>query len=140
MLIYCQKIKPNSKKLSKNGPVKLQFKGVISLKVAEVLPLSSKTIAKLSEIKKGNSLTSFMRKSEQQPTAGPRLVYGFELKVQGPSEEVMGLGDSYVYGMPTTGPMSIVKRTLIMRTQTEAEQNAWMVLLRRTHQAVTHKK
>ncbi|KAI7881726.1 Dbl homology domain-containing protein [Mucor mucedo] len=143
MLIYCQKIKSYSKKASKSGsggPVKLQFKGIISLKVAEVLPLSAKTIAKISEVKKHSALSSFMRKSEPQTTAGPRLVYGFELKVQGSSDEVMGLGDNYVYPMPTHGPLSIVKRTLIMRTQTEAEQNAWMTLIRRVHHNVTRKR
>lgn len=144
MLIYCQKIKSYSKKSSKStgsgGPIKLQFKGIISLKVAEVLPLSAKTIAKISEVKKHSGLSSFMRKSEPQTTVGPRLVYGFELKVQGSSDEVMGIGDNYVYPMPTHGPMSIVKRTLIMRTQTESEQNAWMALIRRVHQNVTRKK
>jgi hypothetical protein len=141
MLIYCQKNKPNGKKSSKSSsPPKLQFKGAISLKVAEILPLSAKTIAKLSEVKKSSGLTSFMRKSEPQTSAGPTLVYGFELKVQGSSDEVMGIGMEYVYPMPTHGPLSIIKRVLIMRTQTEAEQNAWIALLRRTLQLVSRKK
>ena len=145
IFMFCQKVKPTSnsgKKSSKPTPsVKLTYKGMISLKRAEITPLSAKLIAKISEVKKPSGLGSFMRKSESQSSSSSTasLVYGFEIRTNELSEEVLAIGID-VYAVPGHGSGNGVKRHLIMRTQTEAEQNAWIYLLRKTSQSMTRKR
>lgn len=146
--MYCQKVKPNSSNNGKKSgkplaPIKLQYKGMIGLKHAEITPLSAKLIAKISEVKKSTGLGSFMRKSDtQNPTAtnGASLIYGFEIRTNERSGELLAVGLDVSLPVPghTSGNGS--RRQLIMRTQTEAEQNAWIALLRKASHIMTRKK
>lgn len=137
--LYCQKVKLGSKKSSTN---KLQCKGVIDLKHAEITPLSAKLIIKMSEVKKASALSSFMRKSEPHSSkpAAATLVYGFEIRSNEPLADVISAGYQGDFSaVPGHSSGSNVKRRIVMRTQTESEQNAWMALLRKTSQLMTRK-
>jgi hypothetical protein len=147
IFIYCQKIKPNNNSNKKNNKpessVKLQYKGMISLKHADITPLSAKCIAKISEVKKSSAFGSFMRKSESQSSNvaanGSSLVYGFEIHINENAGDVMAVGVNFV-PVPGNASSNGNKKVLIMRTQSEAEQNAWMALLRKTSRTMTLSK
>lgn len=148
IFMFCQKVKPNSNSNGKKSgkplaPVKLQYKGIISLKHAEIVPLSAKLIAKITEVKKPSGLGAFMRKSDaQNPTAtnGASLVYGFEIRTNERSGELLAVGLDSSVPVPGHASGNGAKRQLIMRTQTEAEQNAWIALLRKTSHIMTRRK
>lgn len=151
IFMFCQKVKPpapsNGRKGSKDGgkaapPIKLQYKGMINLKNAEITPLSAKIIAKISEVKKPSALSSFMRKAESPATPTPpaTLFYGFEIKANESSGEMMEVGLDSHYPVPGHASGNGVKRHYIMRTQTEAEQNAWLSLLRKASQQMSRKR
>lgn len=148
IFMFCQKVKPNGnnngKKSSKPpAPAKLQYKGIINLKHAEIVPLSAKLIAKISEVKKPSGLGAFMRKSDtQNPSAANEisLIYGFEIRTNERSGELLAVGLDSSVPVPGHASGNGAKRQLIMRTQTEAEQNAWIALLRKTSHTMTRRK
>ncbi|GAA5796614.1 hypothetical protein HPULCUR_001987 [Helicostylum pulchrum] len=141
IFMFCQKHKPNTgKKLSYT---KLQYKGMINLKHAEITPLSAKLIAKISEVKKPSALASFMRKSGTQnstPGAEATLVYGFEIKTNEASGDMLAVGLDSQYPVPGHAAGNGVKRLIVMRTQTETEQNAWIALLKKTAHLMSRKR
>jgi hypothetical protein len=128
-LIYCQKVKPNQ------TITKLVYKGTVNLKHAEISPISATNIAKIAEVKK-SSLPSFMRKSEPQSSNSATEIYGFEIEASQLEAEVVAWGEGF-YPVPASGT---TKRHVVMRTQTEAEQNAWIALLRKTSKIVNRKR
>lgn len=138
MFMFCHKKKSN-KKGSSN---KLQYKGTINLKHAEITPLSAKLIARISEVKKPSALSSFMRKSGSQDSAptNTMLIYGFEIKINEVSGDLVGFGVEVQVPIPGHGSGSGSKRILVMRTQTESEQYAWIALLRKTSQLMSRKR
>jgi hypothetical protein len=143
IFMFCQKVKVPSPTVKKNEkvapPVKLQYKGMIALRNAEITPLSAKHIAKISEVKKSSGF--FTRKAEPT-TATPvaTLVYGFEIKTNESAGDVIEIGLDSHYPVPGHASSNGAKRHLIFRTQTEAEQNAWLALLRRTSQQMSRKR
>lgn len=141
IFMYCQKHKPNTgKKLSHT---KLLYKGMINLKHAEITPLSAKLIAKISESKKPSALASFMRKSgtpNSTPGAEATLVYGFEIKTNEASGDMLAVGLDSQYQVPGHAAGNGVKRLIVMRTQTETEQNAWIALLKKTAHLMSRKR
>ncbi|KAI8090221.1 Dbl homology domain-containing protein [Gilbertella persicaria] len=137
IFMYCQKVKM-SKKKSDNNPT-LVYKGMINLKHAEIVPLSPSIIARLSETKRSLGL-SFMRKSDT-PSLPNTAIYGFEIKVNDRHEQPTSVAwNNGTYPVPGHNSGNGSKRQLIMRTQTEAEQEAWIALLRKVSQQVTRKR
>jgi hypothetical protein len=129
--IYCQKVKHNT------NITKLVYKGTVNLKNAEITPISAENIAKIAEVKK-SSLPSFMRKSSdpQVSTHATPEIYGFEIEATELEAEVMAWGEGF-YPVPASGS---TKGHVVMRTQTLAEQNAWVALLRKTSKIVNRKR
>ncbi|KAI8373962.1 Dbl homology domain-containing protein [Choanephora cucurbitarum] len=142
ILMYCQKIKTSNKKKSSNGQ-KLVYKGMVNLKHADICPLSESVVAKISQTKKTLGLAVFVRKSDNfsSDSNGAPSVYGFEIKTNDRSTEPTSVawGDG-TYPIPGHHSGNGAKRQLIMRTQTEAEQDAWISLLRKVSQQVTRKR
>lgn len=130
VFIYCQKVK-------NNNSTKLIYKGSVVLKNAEIMPISEASIAKIAEVKK-SSLPLFMRKSSNpQPSISTMSdIYGFEIEATELEAEVMAWGEGF-YPVPPSGS---TKRHVVMRTQTEAEQHAWVALLRKTSKLVNRKR
>lgn len=148
IFMYCQKMKPtNNNKKEGNG--KLIYKGIISLRQAEIAPLSAENISKMSKVKKASALSTFIRKSsadaQSQNATEAIVVYGFEIYANETSLEGItalrgdGLGVSS-YTVPGHKVGNGNKRLYIMKTQTEAEQNAWISLLRKTSVLMTRKR
>ncbi|KAI8992052.1 Dbl homology domain-containing protein [Mycotypha africana] len=152
-LIYCQKIKVTSHQdaITTTSPTKLHYKGSIRLKKAEIMPLSPKTVAKItSEVKKPFAFRIRKASLETKPTSEQRqnsiaattpTVYGFEICtceyfVEGGGA---GLWSDNTIALHHNGSGS-TKRVYTMRTRTEAEQNAWIGLLRRTINNLSIKK
>ncbi|CEG79505.1 hypothetical protein RMATCC62417_13961 [Rhizopus microsporus] len=130
--IYGQKIKPNIGK--KPQPQKLQYKGVINLRNAELKPLSEQIVAKISESKKTSVLTAAFKRNKQTEPQPMVYVYGFQLKIdQALSDNAAGtiLPGTVVSNGVVTPHISTSKQQFIFRTSTEAEQNAWMSMLKK---------
>lgn len=149
MFMYCQKIKQSHNHKKDHNNDKTHYKGIISLRQAEITPLSAENIAKISKVKKTSGLSSFMRKSsdahsQHSASENGTVVYGFELYVNEPSIETLttlrGDGLGVTYSMPGSKLGSSNKRQYIMRTQTEAEQNAWISLLRKASLQMSRRK
>ncbi|KAI8888118.1 hypothetical protein K501DRAFT_241267 [Backusella circina FSU 941] len=135
MFMYTQKLKPG-----KNSPQqKLQYKGMISLKHSEIVPLSPQIIAKYQEGPKTSKL-SFMRKSESQNSDAYTNIYGFEIRVNetATSESISMGSDTYTVPGHSSGNGS--KRQIVFRTETETEQNKWIGLLRIVSKQATRKR
>lgn len=146
LLIHTQKLKTTS--VQNNQTEKLIYKGSIPLKHAEVLPLSSKVISKISATKKAPSLAFMRNKSDAKDNNKATPVYGFELQVNDiVAESQTRMDNRYVtagsYALYTTVPGDSTlnsKKSFIMRTQNEAEQNAWMHLLNKVIKELSRKK
>ncbi|KAI9483326.1 MAG: Dbl homology domain-containing protein [Benjaminiella poitrasii] len=145
LFIFCQKKKQNS------NSNKLICKGAINLKHAEIMPLSAKHIAKMTEVKKASPFSSFMirkpsdtnqQASKTDGVNTPPPIFGFEmLVINDPASNVVvtPLRGDGLYFVPGNMISSSNKRLYIMRTQTEAEQNAWISLLRKTSAQISQK-
>ncbi|KAI7903960.1 Dbl homology domain-containing protein [Cokeromyces recurvatus] len=165
LFFFCQKMKQNNNNnhnhnnRSTNSKKKLIYKGTINLRNAEIMPLSAKYIAKMTEVKKSSlsSFSSFMSRNKS-PIIDPRQqspsssfsssedqasIFGFEMHISNDiASEVMftslrGEGLSFASG---NGTGDGNKRLFIMRTQTEAEQNAWITFLRQISKHISQKK
>jgi hypothetical protein len=135
IFMYCHKTKPSKK----GATVKLQYKGVINLKHAEIAALSPAVVTKLASARKPSKL-SFMRKSENSASKEDERIFGFEIRlneVMNGEHLIMG-GDAYIIPGHTSGNGS--KRHIIMRTQTEEEQNDWIANLQRVSKIATRKR
>ncbi|KAG1152288.1 hypothetical protein G6F37_007595 [Rhizopus arrhizus] len=138
---YCQKTKPFNKKSTIQ---KLQYKGLINLRNAEISPLSSQVIAKITEIKKPSVLTAaFKRGKNTERAPVVTAVYGFQLATHEVSVENSS-GTVLPGSMPGNGiappQVNLGKQQFIMRTQTEAEQKAWMSLIEKVIHHLSTKK
>lgn len=130
--IYSQKIKPTIGK--KSQPQKLQYKGVINLRNSELKPLSEQIVAKISESKKTSVLTAAFKRNKQTEPQPTIYVYGFQLKIdQALSDNAAGtiLPGTVLSSGISTPHISTSKQQFIFRTSTEAEQNAWMSMLKK---------
>ncbi|KAG1235803.1 hypothetical protein G6F68_005008 [Rhizopus microsporus] len=130
--IYSQKIKPTIGK--KSQPQKLQYKGVINLRNSELKPLSEQIVAKISESKKTSVLTAAFKRNKQTEPQPTIYVYGFQLKIdQALSDNAAGtiLPGTVLSSGINTPHISTSKQQFIFRTSTEAEQNAWMSMLKK---------
>ena len=145
--MYCQKIKPTNTN-KKEGNDKLFYKGIINLRQAEITPLSAENITKMVKVKKASALSTFIRKSsadsQSQNATEAVVVYGFEIHANEASLEgitaLRGDGLGVAYTVPGHKAGNGSKRLYIMKTQTEAEQNAWISLLRKTSLLMTRKR
>ncbi|KAI8889886.1 Dbl homology domain-containing protein [Backusella circina FSU 941] len=134
IFMYCQKTKPSKK----GNPAKLQYKGMINLKHADITVLSPAVITKLAAVRKASKL-SFMRKSENNIYKVDQI-FGFEIRlneVMNGEHLIMG-GEAYIIPGHTSGNGS--KRHIIMRTHTEEEQNEWIANLQRVSKMATRKR
>ncbi|KAI8365746.1 Dbl homology domain-containing protein [Blakeslea trispora] len=141
ILMYCQKIKSGNKRKSSDSQ-KLVYKGMINLKHADICPLSESIVTKISQTKKTLGLAVFIRKSDTLSADSSKpSVYGFEIKTNDRSDQPTSVAwNDGMYPIPGHNSGNGAKRQLIMRTQTEAEQNAWIALLRKVSQQVTRKR
>lgn len=147
IFMYCQKIKPTNTN-KKEGNDKLFYKGIINLRQAEITPLSAENITKMVKVKKASALSTFIRKSsadsQSQNATEAVVVYGFEIHANEASLEgitaLRGDGLGVAYTVPGHKAGNGSKRLYIMKTQTEAEQNAWISLLRKTSLLMTRKR
>lgn len=135
MFMYTQKLK-----LSKGSPQqKLQYKGMVSLKHSEIVPLSSQIITKYQEGPKPSKL-SFMRKSGSQNSDAYANIYGFEIRVnETATSESVSMG-SDTYTVPGHSSGNGARRQIVFRVETEAEQNRWIGLLRIVSKHATRKR
>jgi hypothetical protein len=136
-----------TQKLRQTGQTeKLSYKGYISLKHTDVLPLSPKTVSRVSEIKKSASRTFMRNKTDKNSKT--TSFFGFELhvnemvadgQVQIMESRFNNIGSISMYTVPGDSTINN-KKVLVMRTQNEAEQNAWMHILTKVIKELARKK
>ncbi|CAO3696286.1 unnamed protein product [Rhizopus stolonifer] len=131
---FCQKIKPKQ--------TKLQYKGLINLRNADIFPLSPQTIHKITHAKKPSALVAAFKRNKADSIV-PQNIYGFQLATHEVSPEnssgTVLPGSSASVGVPTPN-INLGKHQFVMRTQTEAEQNAWIYLLKKVIHHLSTKK
>ncbi|KAI9266075.1 Dbl homology domain-containing protein [Sporodiniella umbellata] len=132
-LFFCQKIKQKSQKL--------QYKNLINLRNAEVFPLSPHTMHKITNIKKPSTLASVFKRNRAESVSPITAVYGFQLTCHEVVPE--NSGGTVLPGTDLSGlcpNINLGKHQFVMRTQTEAEQNAWIYLLKKSIRHVSSQK